>query len=295
MKSTKVACIQAKGNASEPAQWECYLSLIEKAATAGAGVIALPELFLHPYFPIRESSHNFDLAHDSGAPPVRELRRLAKKLKAVIIVPCFEKAAPGVYFNSVWVVDADGSLLGTYRKMHIPDDPGFYEKYYFSPGDLGYRVFHTRYGKVGVLICWDQWFPEAARLTALKGCQILFYPTAIGWDHTQLEGLSPGAAQALREKELNSWKTIQQSHAIANGVYVAAVNRVGLEEHLEFWGHSFIADPHGSLLTEADDKSENFILAECPWSAIDEARKTWPFLRDRRVDSYGHLSKRIDV
>jgi N-carbamoylputrescine amidase len=207
----------------------------------------------------------------------------------VLVVPFFEKQDRGVYYNSLLVTDTQGGHYGLYRKMHIPDDPGFNEKYYFIPGDLGYKVFETPYGKIGTLICWDQWFPEAARLTALMGCDLLVYPTAIGWDEKEWQGLNPGEVEKLKESQKNAWHMMQRSHAIANGVFVAGINRVGVEGHLHFWGNSFICAPSGEFLASADATSETLIHAECSSQEISEHRHLWPFLRDRRTDSYGGL------
>jgi N-carbamoylputrescine amidase len=214
------------------------------------------------------------------------MQELARELEVVIIASLFEIRARGLYHNTAVVIDADGSYLGKYRKMHIPDDPGFYEKFYFTPGDLGYKVFKTRYATIGVLICWDQWYPEAARLTALKGAEILFYPTAIGWATDE-------RSAEVRRAQCDAWVTIQRSHAIANGVFVAAANRVGTEDELEFWGNSFICDPYGQIIQEAAHQDEAIVFAECDRSRIGFYRSHWPFLRDRRIETYGDLQRRF--
>jgi len=251
---------------------------IEKAARKGAQIICLQELFGTQYFPQEEAQKNFNFAESIPGLTTNQLSEIAKLHEIVLIAPVFEKTASGTYYNSAVVIDADGSLLGTYRKMHIPEDPYFYEKYYFKPGNLGFKMFQTQYAKIGVLICWDQWFPEAARLTVLQGADILFYPTAIGWDIGRKDN------EILKEK--SAWKMIQRSHAIANGVYVACANRVGVEGKLHFWGSSFISDPLGALIAQASEKDEEIVVAELDLSKIEETRKNWPFLRDRRVNAY---------
>jgi N-carbamoylputrescine amidase len=260
---------------------------VREAAKQGAQVICLPELFQSPYFCQTEDHEHFRLAEPIPGPGTEKLGRLAKELGVVLIASLFEKRAEGLYHNTTAVLDADGSYLGKYRKMHIPDDPNFYEKFYFTPGDLGYLTWETAYARAGVLICWDQWYPEAARLTAISGAQILFYPTAIGW--LVPEKAEFGAAQQA------SWETIQRSHAIANGVFVAAVNRVGLEpgpnQGIEFWGGSFIAGPNGQILAKAG-AGEEVLVVPVDLRQVDFARTHWPFLRDRRIDSYGDLTRR---
>ncbi len=263
---------------------------VEKAAKRGAGMICLPELFRSQYFCQREDDSLFDLAETIPGPTTKAMSRLAAKLKVSIITPVFEKRGAGVYHNSVAVIDADGSIAGLYRKMHIPDDPGYYEKYYFTPGDLGFRAFDTRYGRIAPLICWDQWYPEGARLASLQGAVVLFYPTAIGW-HPH-EKKTHGSAQ------LDAWKIVQRGHAIANGVYVAAVNRIGLEKPdtkspgIEFWGSSFIADPQGVVLAQGSTDREEILLAEVDLTHLETIRRNWPFLRDRRIDAYGGVTRR---
>jgi len=263
---------------------------VEEAAGRGAQVICLPELFRSQYFCQKEDPALFDLAESVPGPATEALAPVARKHQVVILAPIFERRAPGLYHNSAVVIDASGEIAGIYRKMHIPDDPLFYEKFYFTPGDLGFRSFETCYGRVGVLICWDQWYPEGARLTALSGAVVLFYPTAIGW-HPQEKDLS-GAEQR------NAWRTIQRSHAIANGVYVAAVNRVGHETPaggpgLEFWGSSFICDPFGVDLAEASVGDEEILIAGVDLERIEDVRRNWPFLRDRRVDAYAGITHRL--
>ncbi len=263
------------------------LAFIREAAGRGAQVICLPELFQSRYFCQTEDHDHFRLAEPIPGPATQQLGALAKELGVVLIASLFEKRAEGLYHNTTAVLDADGSYLGKYRKMHIPDDPNYYEKFYFTPGDLGYRSWDTKFLKAGVLICWDQWYPEAARLTALTGAQLLFYPTAIGW--LVPEKAEYGAAQQA------SWETIQRSHAIANGVFVAAVNRVGVEpgpnEGIEFWGGSFVAAPNGEILAKAGT-GEEILIVPVDTRRVDFARTHWPFLRDRRVESYGDLTKR---
>jgi N-carbamoylputrescine amidase len=264
---------------------------IEEAARKGAQVVCLPELYRSPYFCQREDPALFDLAETVPGPSTERLSEVARRAGVALVVPVFEKRAPGLYHNSAVVLDADGATLGTYRKMHIPDDPAFYEKFYFTPGDLGFRAFDTRFGRVGTLICWDQWYPEGARLTALRGASAIFYPTAIGW-HPQ-EKDRHGAAQR------DAWRTVQRGHAIANGCYVAAVNRVGHEPGppgqagLEFWGTSFLCDPFGVVLAEASTDREEILVGEIDLDRIEEVRRNWPFLRDRRIDAYAGLDRRL--
>ncbi len=266
------------------------INKIEEAAKMGAQVICLPELFRSKYFCQVEDTKNFDLAETIPGHSTKTISKIAKDKNVVVIVPLFEKRSAGVYHNSAVVIDSTGDILGIYRKMHIPDDPGYYEKFYFAPGDKGYKIFVTNFGKIGTLICWDQWYPEAARLTALLGASIIFYPTAIGW-HPK-EKVEEGGAQ------YDSWLTVQRGHAIANGVYVAAVNRVGLEKEsensdgIEFWGQSFICDPQGVLLAQASAENEEILVAEVDPGRIETIRRNWPFLRDRRIDSYDDIVKR---
>jgi N-carbamoylputrescine amidase len=262
---------------------------IRVAAAKGAQIISTQELFRSQYFCREENADLFDLAEPLHGLTTSSLSRLARELSVVIIGSIFERRAPGVYHNTAIVIDADGQMLGAYRKMHIPDDPLYFEKYYFTPGDLGFRCFDTKYARIAPLICWDQWFPEGARLAALGGAQVLFYPTAIGWHPA--EKAQYGVAQH------DAWRTIQRSHAIANGVYVAAINRVGYEgppEHgLEFWGKSFVASPFGEVLQEASHDGEETLIVECDPKRIEETRRNWPFLRDRRIDAYGGLLNRV--
>jgi N-carbamoylputrescine amidase len=261
---------------------------ITEASRRGAQIICLPELFLSPYFCQQTRTELFDLAEPIPGPTTERLGALAHSLGKVIVASLFEKRAAGVYHNTAVVFDADGSTLGLYRKMHIPDDPLFHEKYYFTPGDLGFRTFDTRFGRIGVLVCWDQWFPEAARLTALQGAQALLYPTAIGWH--------PREKAEFGVQQHQAWEMIQRSHAIANGVYVAAVNRIGHEgpadAGLEFWGASFVSDPFGVLLVKSPHDQQDILIAECDPARSEDVRRNWPFLRDRRIDAYGNLTKR---
>jgi N-carbamoylputrescine amidase len=273
---------------------------IREAASRGAQIVCLKELFNAPYFCKRLELERYDIAEPIPGPTTHAMQKLAKELEVVIVVPIYERQAAGLYRNSAAIIDADGSLLGVYRKMHIPHDPLFEEKYYFAPGDVeeiegahasanGFAVWKTRYATIGVLICWDQWYPEGARITALLGAQILFYPTAIGWHPTERQ--NSGAAQA------DAWRTIQRSHAIANGVFVASPNRVGHEDEpgtdgITFFGHSFIADPFGRLLADGGFETEEILMATCDPALIEETRRNWPFLRDRRIDAYGPLLKR---
>ncbi|NTV61162.1 MAG: carbon-nitrogen hydrolase [Chlorobiaceae bacterium] len=258
---------------------------IRQAAASGAQIVCLQELFTTDYFCQTEEYTPFEYAEPVPGPATEALQVLAGELGVVIVASLFEARARGLFHNTAAVIDADGSYLGKYRKMHIPDDPGFYEKFYFTPGDLGYQVFRTRYATIGVLICWDQWYPEAARLTALKGAEILFYPTAIGWAASE-------HSDEVRNSQRAAWKTMQLSHAIANGVYVAAANRSGTEGNLEFWGNSFVSDPFGQIIAEADHRNEAVLLAECDLSRIGFYRSHWPFLRDRRIETYAELQKR---
>ncbi len=257
---------------------------IGEAAAAGANVVCLQELFAGHY-PCQSEDHaRFSEAEPIPGPTSEAIGQAAARHKVVVVGSFFERRAPGLYHNTAAVFDADGTQLGLYRKMHIPDDPLFYEKFYFTPGDLGFKSFETRYGRVGVCVCWDQWYPEAARLTALTGAQILFYPTAIGWQ--QHEKAEFGVSQH------GAWETMMRSHAIANGVFVAAANRIGAEKEIEFWGASFIADPNGNLLARGSHDREETLLVECNLEQIDVVRTHWPFLRDRRIDAYGDLTRR---
>ncbi|MEW6194907.1 MAG: carbon-nitrogen hydrolase [Bacteroidota bacterium] len=267
------------------------LSWVKKAAKQGAQVICLPELYRSQYFCQKEDSSAFDLSETIPGISTTAFQKAAKENKVVIIVPLFEKRVPGVYHNSAVIIDADGKILGIYRKMHIPDDPAYYEKYYFTPGDLGFKSFKTKHGNIGTLICWDQWYPEGARLTALQGAEVLFYPTAIGWH--------PKEKERYGKAQKDSWITIQRSHAIANGVYVASANRIGLEkivpgsEGIQFWGSSFICDPQGVVLAQASENKEEILLAEIDLKHLETIRRNWPFLRDRRIDAYEGITKRF--
>jgi N-carbamoylputrescine amidase len=259
--------------------------LIVQTARKGARIVCLQELFRSRYFCQKEDASLFALAEKIPGETTEVLSEVARSKGIVIVAPVFEKRTDGVYHNSAVVIDADGGLAGHYRKMHIPDDPCYYEKFYFTPGDLGFRAFQTRYAKIGVLICWDQWFPEAARLTALRGAQILLYPTAIGW----LRGEKP----EIRRQQAEAWEMIQRSHAVANGVYVAAANRVGREGRLTFWGRSFVSGPFGQRLALASATREQDLIVECDLSLVGKTRQSWPFLRDRRVDEFRGLTKRF--
>lgn len=262
------------------------IGLVREAASRGAQIICLQELFTSLYFCDTEDYEHFKLAEPVPGPSTERLQEVARETGAVIIASLFEKRAQGIYHNTTAVIDAGGAYLGKYRKMHIPDDPAFYEKFYFTPGDLGYRVFETRFARIGVLICWDQWYPEAARLTALSGAEILFYPTAIGWATTQDE--------ATNAEQFNGWQTIQRSHAVANGIHVVSVNRVGFEQEgaMKFWGGSFIANPFGRILYQASHDQEEIHVEALDLDKTDFYRTHWPFMRDRRIDSYGDLVKR---
>ena len=280
----QMSCSKDPNENLAKAEWR-----IREAAGKGAQIVCMQELFRSQYFCQREDAALFDLAEPVPGPTTESFARLARELEVALVGSVFERRAAGVYHNTALVVDADGALLGIYRKMHIPDDPGYYEKYYFTPGDLGFRCFDTRFARVAPLVCWDQWYPEAARLVALAGAQVLFYPTAIGWHPA--EKSRGGAA------EHDAWRTIQRSHAIANGLYVAAVNRVGYEgppeTGLEFWGGSFVADPFGQVLAEASHDGEETLIVECDPRRIEEVRRNWPFLRDRRIDAYAGITSRM--
>ncbi len=261
-----------------------HIALIRQAAQRGAQIVCLQELFLTPYFCKREDTALFDLAEPIPGDTTKVLGELAKELGVVIIASLFEKRAPGLYHNTAAILDADGTYLGKYRKMHIPEDPGFNEKFYFTPGDLGYKVWDTKFGRIGVLICWDQWYPEAARLAAMGGAQILFYPTAIGWLASEKAEL--GKAQHC------AWETVQRGHAVANGCYVATVNRVGIEEESEFWGQSFVANPYGELVAIGSVSEEEVLIVPCDLKSVEDFRRIWPFFRDRRIDSYQSITRR---
>src|SRR3954447_14173481 len=287
--SFKLALVQMRCAPDRDTNLAHATGRIREAAAAGAEIVCLPELFLGPYFCQREDAGLFDLAEPIPGPSSEKLAQAARAAGVVVVGSLFERRTAGVYHNTAVVFDADGSLLGLYRKMHIPDDPLYFEKYYFTPGDLGFKVFDTKFGRVGTLVCWDQWYPEAARLTALRGAEILVYPTAIGW-HPK-EKAEHGPAQH------SAWETVQRAHAISNGLYVAAVNRVGHEGPagggLEFWGASFVADPFGRLLARGDHAREELLVVECDRGRIEETRRNWPFLRDRRIDAYDGLTRRV--
>jgi N-carbamoylputrescine amidase len=287
---TTVALVQMQCGTEPAANLEKAISFIREAARDRAQIVCLPELFRSQYFCQTEDHANFALAEQIPGPTTDSLGKVGAEEKVVIVASLFEKRAAGVYHNTAAIIDADGKFMGKYRKMHIPDDPAFYEKFYFTPGDLGFKAWPTQRGNIGVCICWDQWYPEAARLTALRGAQLLFYPTAIGWHPT--EKGKYGAAQH------SAWETMQRSHAISNGCYVAAVNRVGFENPaggagIEFWGQSFICAPSGEILAKGSVDREEIIMAEVVWDRIDEQRTHWPFLRDRRIDAYGGIEQRM--
>jgi N-carbamoylputrescine amidase len=301
-----VGIIQDSASDDTAATTAATIARVREAASRGAQIVCLKELFNAPYFCKSQKCERFDLAEPIPGPTTDQMQALAKELAIVLIVPIFEKQARGVYRNSAAIIDADGSMLGVYRKMHIPDDPLFNEKYYFVPGDAatddridaigtvakqasGFRVWHTRYANIGVLICWDQWYPEAARITSLLGADILFYPTAIGWH--------PAEKADFGQAQVDAWRTMQRAHAIANGVFVASPNRVGHEDEpgtngIEFFGHSFIADPFGHLLADAPNTNTEILIAKCDPRLIEDTRRNWPFLRDRRIDAYAPILSR---
>jgi N-carbamoylputrescine amidase len=292
----RVGLVQMSASPDPDKNLQHAIDLVGDAAKRGAQVICLPELFQTQYFCQREDTALFDLAERIPGPTTEKLSEVAKSLNIALVASLFEKRAAGVYHNTAVLFDSDGVTRGLYRKMHIPDDPLYYEKYYFTPGDLGFRAFDTTYGKVGTLVCWDQWYPEGARITAMQGAHVLFYPTAIGWHPAEKEEF--GVAQH------DAWKTIQRAHAIANGVYVAVVNRVGFEQGdirgnrvegkgLEFWGGSFLSDPFGRVIAEASHDKEEILVGEVDLKAIEDVRRNWPFLRDRRIDSYAPITNRL--
>jgi len=287
--SFSVGLVQASCQDDPQANRDAAFLAVRSAAARGAQIICLQELYCSRYCCQTEDARLFDLAETIPGPSTEQAAALAKELGVVLIVPVFEKRAAGLYHNTAAVIDATGDLLGVYRKMHIPDDPQYYEKFYFTPGDLGYRTFDTRFARIGVLICWDQWYPEAARLTALQGAEVIFFPSAIGW--------LPSERAALGSVQHDAWRTIQRSHAIANGVYVAVVNRVGYEgtteAGLRFWGQSFVCDPEGRVVSEGSDSSNDVLVAECRRDVLEEQRRGWPFLRDRRIDSYQGITSRF--
>jgi N-carbamoylputrescine amidase len=285
MSKVKVGIVQMSCVADKQQNLDKALVKIREAAEKGAQIVCLQELFTSLYFCDEEDYENFKLAEAIPGPSTDAISKLAAELNVVVIASLFEKRAQGVYHNTTAVLDADGSYLGKYRKMHIPDDPGFYEKFYFTPGDLGYKTFNTKYAKIGVLICWDQWYPEAARITALMGAEILFYPTAIGWALTQ--------DAETNTDQYNAWQTIQRSHSVANGVHVVSVNRVGEEAGVKFWGGSFVSNPFGKLLYQASADEEEVTVHELDLAKTDYYRSHWPFLRDRRIETYQPITKRL--
>ena len=293
----KVGLIQMRCTSEPDENLARAKDMVREAAKKGANIVCLPELFLTQYFCQREDAALFDLAEAVPGPTTEALAPLAKELNIVLIASLFEKRARGLYHNTAAMLDADGSVKGIYRKMHIPDDPLYYEKFYFTPGDLGFKAFDTNVGRIGTLVCWDQWYPEGARLTALQGAEILFYPTAIGWHPAEKEQY--GVAQH------DAWRTIQRAHAIANGVFVCVVNRVGHEDGnirgnkakeglgLQFWGGSFVADPFGRILVEGSHDKEEVLIADIDLKLLEDTRRNWPFLRDRRIESYGAIGHRF--
>jgi N-carbamoylputrescine amidase len=284
----KIGLVQMTCDLDPQENLEKALNRIRSAAAKGAEIVCLQELFRSQYFCREENAELFDLAETIPGPSTEAISQVARELQVAVVASLFEKRTQGLYHNTAIVIDADGELEGLYRKMHIPDDPLYYEKYYFTPGDLGFKNFETKYARVGVLVCWDQWYPEGARLTSMQGASVLFYPTAIGWHPSEKEKY--GAAQ------LDAWKTIQRAHAIANGIYVAAVNRTGFEgppeSRLEFWGNSFVADPFGQIIAQASTSQEEVLVAECDPKRVDEVRRNWPFFRDRRIDAYTPITER---
>lgn len=292
MDKVNIGLIQMKHSSDIKENFDKAVDSIEKLAKDGANIVSTSELFKSLYFCQTEDWENFKLAEkiDENNQTIKTLSKIAKDYKIVIVASLFEKLTDGLYFNTAVVIDADGSFLGKYRKMHIPDDPHFYEKFYFTPGNLGYRTFKTKYADIGVLICWDQWYPEAARLTALSGAQIIFYPTAIGW--------LPSEKEQFGHQQHLAWETIQRSHGIANGCYIVSINRTGFEpspdgnEGIEFWGQSFVSSPYGEIIYRASIENEENIICEIDLSVIDSIRTTWPFFRDRRIDSYQDLTRR---
>ena len=291
-----VGLIQMRMGSDPDANLESAVAHIREAAKRGANVICLPELFRAQYFCQREDIKLFDLAEPIPGPSTARLSDVARELHVVIVASLFERRAPGLYHNTAVTLGQDGGIISVYRKMHIPDDPLYYEKFYFTPGDLGFKAVDTAFGRVGTLVCWDQWYPEGARLTALQGAEVLFYPTAIGWHPSEKEEF--GAAQ------YDAWQTIQRAHAIANGVYVAGVNRVGHENGdirgdrasgpgLEFWGGSFLADPFGRIVAKASHEQEEILIGEIDLALQEDTRRNWPFLRDRRIDAYAPITSRF--
>ncbi|MFC1752116.1 carbon-nitrogen hydrolase [Thermoproteota archaeon] len=281
----KIALLQTAPNKSKKANLALIYELLKEAVSNGANIVCLPELFLGPYFCQEENEDNFKLAEPIPGPVTDQLSDYAKDLGIVLIASLFEKRSSSIFHNTAVVFDSDGTMLGNYRKMHIPHDTGYYEKFYFTPGDLGYPVFDTAFGRIAVLICWDQWFPEAARLTALQGAQIIFYPTAIGWDMRQKKDPSQMAWK-------QAWQAVQIGHGVANSVFIAAINRTGVEGNIDFWGSSFVSDPQGTKICEASEDKSEIMYADLDMSTLDNIRQEWPFFRDRRVDSYNKLLER---
>lgn len=284
-RSVRIGLIQGREQGSPQADLDYTIARIREAAAGGAQVICTQELFNTPYFCTKQDTDLFDLAEPVPGPTTESLSTVAAELGVVLIASLFERRGPGVYHNTAAVIDADGRYLGKYRKMHIPQDPGFEEKFYFTPGDLGYKVWDTQFGKISVLICWDQWYPEAARMAALAGAEIIFYPTAIGW--------LPEEKADLGEAQHTAWETVQRGHAVANGCYVAAINRTGTEGETEFWGQSFVADFYGQIVERAPVSEDAVILADCDLKALEDMRRIWPFFRDRRIDSFSGLTRRM--
>lgn len=287
-KPYKIGIIQMRMSADRDENMRTAITKLREAKAEGVQIACLPELFLSPYFCQSENHDFFALAEAVPGPSTDELSAVAKELNMVIVASLFERRCAGVFHNTTAVIDADGAYLGKYRKMHIPDDPRYYEKFYFTPGDLGFKHFDTKFGRIGVLICWDQWFPEAARLTAMQGVDVIFYPTAIGWH--------PAEKAEFGEEQWNKWQTVMRGHAVANNVFVAAPNRTGLETHadggaLEFFGHSFICDTSGRFITQADDSADGILTAEIDPAKIEKQRQYWPFFRDRRIDAYGDITQ----
>lgn len=284
MTTIRIGCIQSKAYPSPEAAAERTEALVREAAAKGAKIICTQELFLTPYFCRTQDPALFDLAEPVPGPSVLRFQSLARELGVVLVLSLFERRAAGLYHNTAALIDADGRYLGPYRKMHIPQDPGFEEKFYFTPGDTGFRAWDTAHGRIGVIICWDQWYPESARLTALQGAEIIFCPTAIGW--------LPKEKPALGERQRRAWMRVQEGHAVANGCFYAAVNRTGTEGDTEFWGTSFVADYTGTLLAEGSTDREEILLADCDLKALEDHRRMWPFFRDRRIDAYGGILER---
>jgi N-carbamoylputrescine amidase len=289
-KKYRIALIQASLNGNREANMSKCKDRVRQAAREGANVVCLPELYGSFYFCQSENTDHFDLAEPLYGPSFLAFSELARELKIAIIVPFFERRTAGIYHNSAYIIDTDGTEAGLYRKMHIPDDPSYYEKFYFTPGDTGFRAFDTTFGRIGTMICWDQWYPEGARITALQGAEVLFYPTAIGWH--------PSEKAQYGQRQHDAWETVQRGHAVANGIYVAAVNRVGFEQPvantagLEFWGSSFIADPQGEIIAKASHDKEEILIAEIDTAYMEDVRRNWPFFRDRRIDAYSDIVKR---